>query len=708
VASAPSTASRSPETANPASASISSRPAVEVTAVTTRDDFLLELGQTLDGQAAVHPVDTLEAALEGLSSAKRAQILVIDARAVANLRAAVDSAVTRAPRALVLVFAEASAEKQAASALKGSKVFAVLSTPVDPRKTAAVFEGAIAEALAARAATPTPQLPVPESELSIGAFRPESAAAARDGGHEGTDGKSKLLLLGAAIAALAAAGGGYWYFTHAQSPAAAPAAAAPATHAPAAGSAAAPAVATPAAPAEVAAAPEPLADTSIVHGKVDELLEKARLAMHERRFTEPTGDNALVYYRSAAAADATNAEARDGLQRVAGVLAGRFEEALGAGRFDEAAQTLANFKSASPQDARTAGFDQRLYTAALGKALGDGNLERAAVLVRQAQAAGDISPDQLAKWRSEIARRGEDAKVTRLAGLIEDRIRDGKLTDPEDSAKSYMSQLLALAAANPVTQHAQHDLASAYLRKARDAALAKNSADEERWLNEARGAGMKSADMLAFQRDLTSARQKAAQSENDRLLAGARDRTRDGRLTEPAQDSAVFYLTQLQASDPGNASLVDASHELAGKLLERARASIAAGKNADTDLAQAKRLGADPKDLAAVQQAQASPRSAATLDPATLVAGLKRLRAAPPEYPENALNQHVAGSVTLQFTVDVNGEPRDIHVIEATPPGVFDRAAIAAIKHWRYAPTIVNGTPVEVPVKTLMRFELPK
>ncbi len=707
MASAPSTAPRSSETANPNSASVGSRPAVDVTAVTMRDDFLLELGQTLDGQAAVRPVDTLEAALEGLSSAKRVQILVLDARAVPNLRAAVDSALARDPRALVLVFAESASEKSAASALKGSQVFAVLTTPVDPRKTAAVFEGAIAEASTARAATPAPQLPVPESDFSIGAFRPASAVTAQDEGPPGTDGKSKLLLLGAAIAALAAAGGGYWYFTHGQTPPA-PTAAAPAPHAQVAGNPAAAPVAAPGATGAEAAAPEPLADTSIVQGKIDELLEKARLAMHERRFTEPTGDNALVYYRSAAAADDSNAEARDGLQRVAGVLAGRFEEALGAARFDEAAQTLANFKSASPQDARTPAFDQRLYSAAIARALGDGNLERAAALVRQAQAGGDIAPEQLARWRADIARRGEDVKVTRLAGLVEDRIRDGRLTDPDDSAKSYMGQLLVLAAANPLTQHAQRDLASAYLRKAREAALAKNSADEDRWLNEARAAGMKNADILAFQRDLTSARQKAAQSENDRLLGAVRDRTRDGRLTEPAQDSAVFYLTQLQASDPGNASLVDASHDLAAKLLERARASVAAGKSPDADLAQAKRLGADPKDIASVQQAQASPRGAATLDPATLAAGLKRLRAPPPDYPEHALSQHVAGSVMLQFTVDVNGEPRDIHVIEATPPGVFDRAAIASIKHWRYAPTIVNGSAVEVPVKTLIRFELPK
>ena len=189
------------------------------------------------------------------------------------------------------------------------------------------------------------------------------------------------------------------------------------------------------------AAPEALADTSIVHGKVDELLEKARAAMHERRFTEPAGDNALLYYRSAAAADASNGEARDGLQRVAGVLAGRFEDALGASRFEEAAQTLANFKAASASDPRGPAFEQRLFAAEIARALADGNLDRAAALIRQAQAAGNTPAEQLAKWRADIGRRVDDAKVARLAGLVEDRIRDGKLTDPDDSAKSYMAQL---------------------------------------------------------------------------------------------------------------------------------------------------------------------------------------------------------------------------------------------------------------------------
>jgi TonB family protein len=453
----------------------------------------------------------------------------------------------------------------------------------------------------------------------------------------------------------------------------------------------------------------PSADTSIVKGKVDELLEKARLAMHERRFTEPAGDNALVYYRSAAAADRENAEARDGLQRVAGVLAGRFDEAMSGGRLDDAALILANFKAASPADPRLGTLEQRLYGAEISKAIGDGNLDRAAVYLRQALQSGAIASEQIVRWRADIVRHQEDAKLQRLVGLAEDRIREGKLVDPDDSAKSYLQQLQAAAPTSAGTQRVAHALVGACLHKAREAALARNNAEMERWLAEARAAGAKSGEIAAFQRDLAGARQRAAQAESERLAQMARERLRDGRLTDPAQDSAAYYLTQLQSSDPNSASLVDVSHDLAAKLIERARAALLAGRSADADLAQAKRWGADPKDLLAMQQLQSAPKGKGVpVDRAALAASLKRLRAPPPDYPESALAQRISGSVTLEYTVDSRGEPRDIHVVEATPPGVFDQAATNAVKHWRYAPMVVNGTAVDVPVRTRVRFELPK
>jgi len=704
VASATS-ASRSHESAatGSADASPATQPAADITVITTRDDFLLELGQTLGGQASVHPVDSLEGALEVMARGRRAQLLVIDARDVADVRDVVDTARAAAPGAVMLVFAAGAAEKQLGTSLGGSNVFAVLPMPLDPRKTQAVVEGALAEAVArcapAAAANPLASL---RSELSVDTFEPQPAAVS---GRSGRGSKPPLpVFVAAGVTVLALAGGAAWYFSghgNTTAPAPAPLATTPPSAPPAAGEQAAAAAEAP-----VAA---PSAETLIVHGKVDELLEKARLAMKERRFTEPAGDNALLFYRSAVAADPTSAEGRDGLQRVAAVLASRFEEAMTGGRLEEAAQSLANFKSAAPGDARLVAFEQRLYAAEVSKALNDGNLERAAQYVRQAQQSTAIPAAEIARWRADIARRQDDAKVQRLAGLVEERIREGRLTDSDDSARTHLLQLQAAAPANASTQRVTRELIAADLRKAREAALARNAVEQERWLAEARAVGMKPAEAAAFQREMASSRQKALQADNDRLAPLARDRLRDGRLTDPAQDSAAGYLTQLQAADAGSAALADVSRELAGKLLERARSAVLAGRPADADLAQARRWGADPKDIAAVQQLQTPRSRGAAIDPAALIANLKRVRAAAPEYPQAAMTQQIAGSVTLEYSVDTRGEPRDIHVVEATPPGVFDQAATNAVKRWRYAPTLVNGTAVDVPgVRTRIRFELPK
>jgi TonB family protein len=687
-----------------ADASPATQPAADIIAITTRDDFLLELGQTLGGQASVRPVDSLEGALEAMARGKRGQLLVIDARDVADVRDAVDAAYAAAPGAVVLVFAAGAAEQQLGTSLAGSNVFAVLPMPLDPRKTQAVVEGALAEAVAR--CTPAPPAANPlsslRSELSVDTFEPQPAAVSE---RSGRGSKPPLLVFVAAgVTVLALVGGAAWYLSgggNTSAPAPAPLANTP-PRAPA--SADEQAAATAEAP--VAA---PSAETLIVRGKVDELLEKARLAMKERRFAEPAGDNALLYYRSAVAADATSAEGRDGLQRVAVVMANRFDEAMGGGRLEEAAQALANFKSAAPGDARLVAFEQRLYAAEVSKALNDGNLERAAQYVRQAQQSTAIPAAEIARWRADIARRQDDAKVQRLAALVEERIREGRLTDSDDSASTHLLQLQAAAPAAAITQRVTRELIAADLRKARDAGLARNSVEQERWLAEARAVGMKPAEAAAFQRELASSRQKALQADNDRLAQLARDRLRDGRLTDPAQDSAAWYLTQLQAADAGSAALADASRDLAGKLLERGRSAVLAGRPADADLAQARRWGADPKDIAAVQQLQAPRSRGAAVDLTALVANLKRVRAAPPDYPQAAMAQQIAGSVTLEYTVDIRGEPRDIHVVEATPPGVFDQAATNAVKRWRYAPTVVNGTAVDVPrVRTRIRFELPK
>ncbi len=77
-----------------------------------------------------------------------------------------------------------------------------------------------------------------------------------------------------------------------------------------------------------------------------------------------------------------------------------------------------------------------------------------------------------------------------------------------------------------------------------------------------------------------------------------------------------------------------------------------------------------------------------------------------PEYPERALAQKITGSVTLEFTVNNKGEPQDVHVVSAEPAGTFDRAAIAAVRRWRYEPLVIDNVPQEVTTRTTVRFAL--
>jgi len=714
VASA-SNASRATETSSSAASSAgtgsgsNTRPSVDVTAITTRDDFLLELGEALGGQASVRPVDSMSAALEYLSNAKRGQVLVIDTRDVSDVRSDIERAHIQAAHAVVLIFTVAETEKQIGAAVKGSNVFAVLPIPLDKRKTGAVLEGAMADAVARKSM----RGPDRNVGVSVEPFQTQIDS----GGSSGSGGKSKMgLVVGVGVAVVAIGAGAYMFLGKSKEPSAPAATERKAVPAPVT-----PAAETPS--GDDAALARPAVETSLVAGKVDELLERARLAMRERRYSEPLGDNALLYYRSAAAADPSNGEATDGLQRVAGVLAARFDESMNAGHFDEAAVALGNFKTAAPKDSRAGPLEVRLITAQISKALTDGNLDKANALLHQAQMSSAISPDQSNKWKTDIARRTEDAKVQHFASLITDRIRDGRLVEPaDDSAKMYLQQLHDLAPTNATTQRLTRELNGTYMRKAREAAIANKAADVDRWTTEAKAGGVGTNEINAFMKELSNARQKAINAESDRLAQLARDRFRDGRLTDPAQDSMAYYINQVQATDPNNAAIGPLSRDLATKLVERARASAQAGKGGgvvDADLNLAKRWGADPKDILAVQQIQNAPKSgsssaaarsaaAAGVNPASLAASLKRTRYVPPEFPSKALSQRVSGAVTVEYTVDANGDPRDVRVIEATPPGVFDKAAVTAVKRWHYDPVIANGGPVEVPVRTSIRFELPK
>jgi protein TonB len=78
-----------------------------------------------------------------------------------------------------------------------------------------------------------------------------------------------------------------------------------------------------------------------------------------------------------------------------------------------------------------------------------------------------------------------------------------------------------------------------------------------------------------------------------------------------------------------------------------------------------------------------------------------------PRYPNRALSRGIEGWVLLEFTIDQLGQAVDLAVIEADPKGMFDRAALNAIKKWKYRPKMQDGRPTMRPgVRQLISFNI--
>lgn len=79
------------------------------------------------------------------------------------------------------------------------------------------------------------------------------------------------------------------------------------------------------------------------------------------------------------------------------------------------------------------------------------------------------------------------------------------------------------------------------------------------------------------------------------------------------------------------------------------------------------------------------------------------------KYPGIAMRREIEGYVDIQFDVNALGKTENINIVGADPEGVFEQAAIDAVKRWRYEPGMENGKPrVYLAIVQRLRFQLEK
>lgn len=194
-------------------------------------------------------------------------------------------------------------------------------------------------------------------------------------------------------------------------------------------------------------------------------------------------------------------------------------------------------------------------------------------------------------------------------------------------------------------------------------------------------------------------------------------------------DEAQREIDLLAKADPANYTLtilrskLDAQRKLASQQQQQEQdqqkaAQLAAQKAATEKQEAAKQAEQQQAQLAAeqeqararqqrVEQQAAVPQKTPSVQAATAGAETSDavlLKGASPNYPTAALRAGQSGWVLVGFTVTPEGRTTDVHVVDAQPRHVFDRAAMEAVSRYRFKPAMRGGVAVSSTTQQKIEF----
>lgn len=414
-------------------------------------------------------------------------------------------------------------------------------------------------------------------------------------------------------------------------------------------------------------------------------LALADAALAAGKLLDPPGESALDLYRSALSIDPSSAVAKAGIEQVTAKILERAESALTAEKLEEAVIALEQARDIDPNSSRLRFLDGQI------------DRERERLKLTQAQ-------EVTKKIRTLLAEAATDMEAGRLLAPAGNNARESILEarklDPLDASVAQSLRTLnghVIDAARQAAEQGQAEQAQSYVTAARQLGFAGNELSSiERSLNEARSSATKKANV-------------------DALVGNARKRLADGQLIEPAGDSARDLLTSIRTADPARPELEDLSKSLSTRLIdagkqatvnkqfEQAQRMLTAArqlsvKSNDGILSQAER------DLAQAQVQKPAETAATAASSEAAPVQLKRTKMATPTYPAEAKRKGIEGWVDVSFLVATDGSVREVQVSKAEPQGVFDQAAMDAVKQWRFEPPLRDGKPISQRTAVRLRF----
>ncbi|HEX4676828.1 MAG TPA: energy transducer TonB [Steroidobacteraceae bacterium] len=468
----------------------------------------------------------------------------------------------------------------------------------------------------------------------------------------------------------------------------------------------APAVADTAAPAE----PRDAA--------LEDSLARAEKALASGALVSPPGANAADLYRQALQRNPKDSRAANGVEKVIDRLLSAAEAQLLAQHLDAAQKLTDQARTIKPEHVRVAflmaqiGKERERATLAQARqAASSGNIEQALSVLDGATREGQHST-LVTEARQELEQKKLSDRIRDYVSRANERMRTGDLVEPaQDNAQFYIESARALAPNDSEVKQTQQQFLDRLVSEAHKALLTGNAEQGEHWIQVAADAGVKADDIEALTQESQRVRTAAKADALARLALLFNQRLTQGKVLDPASDSAKFYLAQLVQSDPAHPSTQAAHQAFAARTLDEAKSAAHREDYAGAQrwLAEAHEAGVDAASISAVNtDIKAAQDAAKQAGEFVTAAELEITHYVTPEFPSAARQRALSGWVDVQFKVLTDGSVSDIAVIGADPAGTFEQSATDAVRKWKYRPILRDGQPINQRARVRVRFALEK
>jgi TonB family protein len=508
-------------------------------------------------------------------------------------------------------------------------------------------------------------------------------SATGSGGRSG----AKWLLLALGAAALAAPL--VWLGLRAPQPPAPAAAAAPVVHAPAA---------------------------TASDAALESLLARADQALASGALVAPAGRSAADLYREALSRNARDPRAVNGLEQVIDRLLSDADAQLQAHHLDEAQQLAGAAHNISPDHPRVAFLlaqigaqRERAVLERAQRAAASGNVAGALAVLDDAPRTGHRST-LVDAAREQLAQKQVDEHVADFLGRARTAMESGQLMEPaEANARFYVESARALAPADAGVQQMMQAVQARLMADAGQALKSGNLGQAELLAGAAADLGAPAADVTEVRIEAQKLRGAAKADSLAQLSLAFTERLSNGHILEPAAESAKSYLAQLQQAEPDSPATQAARNAYNARALDEARGALHIQDYAGARrwLGEARSAGADAASISTVEGAISAAQDEAQQAASYVSASsLTRTSYVAPEFPTDARQRGIVGWVDLQFVVNTDGSVGELTIVGAQPVGIFEQAALDAVRRWHYAPVLRAGQAVSQRTRMRVRFQM--